>query len=272
MLRFGIITDIHYTPDDQTGAATTAAGLERCIGYWKESCVEFVVQLGDLISREGAEAERDLLEVKERLARFPGRMVHIPGNHCLAVPQERLFRIMGISAPYYSFAQGGVRFVVLHGMDVSVLTEPENEADRHLLAYYRDVRQAHAYCGAVGSRQLEWLVGELDLALKNEEPVIVLSHFPLLDETTDEKHGLLWNHEEVSAIICRYPNVRACLGGHYHPGAYALREGAHFIVLPGFVTCGGQEQRCCSTAEVADGRLRITGANGAILYDLEFGT
>ncbi|NTV02775.1 MAG: metallophosphoesterase [Chlorobiaceae bacterium] len=267
-LRFGIVTDIHYTPDEQAG--TTPAGLTRCINRWQEQKTAFVVQLGDLVSREGDAAFCDLVEVRGMLARYPGPMVHVPGNHCLAVPQERLFSIMGIPAPYYAFATGGIRFIVLHSMDVSMLSEPENTADSNLLAYYRDVRQALFYCGAVGSRQLEWLVGELDSALRNEEPVIVLSHLPLLEETTDAKHGLLWNHEEVSALISRYPNVRACFSGHFHPGGYALRDGIHFIVLPAFA--GGCEQPCfcCGTVEIGDGRLRILSLDGNTLHDLEF--
>lgn len=268
-LRFGIVTDIHYSPENQPGPGTTAAGLERCIACWEVADAAFVIQLGDLIDREGIQAERDLFAVRGMLARWPGPMVHVPGNHCLAVPQERLFDILGIPAPYYSFGRGGVRFVVLHGMDVSVLSDPETEADEHLLTYYRDVLQAPFYCGAIGSLQLEWLVMELDASLRNEEPVIVLSHLPLLPETSDERHGLLWNHEEVAALICRYPNVRACLSGHYHPGAYAVREGTHFIVLPAFANCG--EEPCCCIAEIVDGRLSIITIEGEVLYDLDFG-
>ncbi|NTU93861.1 MAG: metallophosphoesterase [Chlorobiaceae bacterium] len=268
MLRFGIVTDIHYTPEERAGI--TDACLVRCAESWLKAETSFVVQLGDLISREGPEAESDLLNVKEMLSRYPGELVHVPGNHCLAVPQDRLFRILGIPAPYYSFTRGAIRFVVLHGMEVSVNSEPETAADRNLLSYYQEVVQAPFYCGAIGSRQIEWLATELDLALQNREPVIVLSHLPLLEETSDVRHGLLWNHEEVSAIICRYPNVRACLSGHYHPGAYAFREGTHFIVLPAFVNCAETQQQCCCTAEVSDGRLRIGAIDGGLLYDLDF--
>jgi hypothetical protein len=265
-LRFGIVTDIHYTPDEQTGR--TPAGLARCIAFWKERETAFVVQLGDLISREGDAAVQDLDTVRGLLAGYPGPMVHVPGNHCLAVPKQQLFNIMGIPAPYYAFSRGGIRFIVLHGMEVSILSEPAGEADRHLLAYYRDSSRAPLYCGAVGSRQLEWLAAELDTALLSREPVIVLSHLPLLEATTDEKHGLLWNHEEVTALICRYPNVRACLSGHFHPGAYAAREGIHFIVLPAFAN--GDSGFCCMTAEIAGLHMQIAGIDGVLLHDLAF--
>lgn len=264
--RFGIVTDIHFTPGEPAGR--TPSGLARCIAFWKEQETAFVVQLGDLISREGDVAVQDLAVVRDLLSGYPGPMVHVPGNHCLAVPPEQLFSFMGIPAPYYSFSRGGIRFIVLHGMEVSILSEPASEADRHLLAYYRDLRQAPLYCGAVGNRQLKWLATELDTALLSGEPVIVLSHLPLLEATTDEKHGLLWNHEEVSALICRYPNVRACISGHFHPGGYALRDGIHFIVLPAFAN--GDPGFCCMTAEIAGHRMRIAGIDGMLLHDLAF--
>lgn len=247
-LKFGVVTDIHYNPETETGGQTEA-GLERCIEKWTSEGVEFVIQLGDLISREGPEAEADLIAARDMLARFPGKVYHVAGNHCLAVPPERYKAIMGLDSLYYTFARHGIRFITLDGMDVSAINEPQTEADRHLLEYYRDVLNAPFYCGAIGTRQLEWLVNELDLALKNEEQLIILSHLPLLKETTDEKHGLLWNHEEVIAILSRYPNVRACLSGHYHSAAQAVRDGIEFVVLPAFA---GNGEPSCSVGQIIE--------------------
>jgi len=255
-LRFGIVTDIHYNPETETGNQTQA-GLERCIEKWTHEGAEFVIQLGDLISREGPEAEADLIAARDMLARFPGKVHHVAGNHCLAVPPQRYREIMGLDSLYYTFSSHGTRFIVLDGMDVSAVNEPQNEADRHLLEYYRDTVKAPFYCGAIGSKQLEWLVNELELALKNEAPVIILSHLPLLKETTDEKHGLLWNHEEVVAILSRYPNVRACLSGHYHSAAQAMRGGVQFVVLSAFGDGKAVGDGCCI-------KMRIK------LYTLEF--
>ena len=259
-LRFGIVTDIHYNPETETGNATQA-GLERCIERWTREGVEFVIQLGDLISREGPEAEADLIAVRNMLARFGGPVYHVAGNHCLAVPPERYKAIMGLDSLYYTVAKHGIRFIALDGMDVSAINEPQTEADRHLLEYYRDVVKAPFYCGAIGARQLEWLVKGLDLALKNEEPVIILSHLPLLEETTDEKHGLLWNHEEVTAILLRYPNVRAVLSGHYHSAAQAMRGGVQFVVVAAFGDCADD----CFVAELSANGLAIRSALGQAL-------
>ena len=268
-LRFGIVTDIHYDPETEIGNQTEA-GLERCMEQWRQEGAEFVIQLGDIINREGPEAEADLIAVRDMLARFPGPVHHVAGNHCLAVPSGRYKEIMGLDCLYYTFNAHGIRFIVLDGMDVSVNAEPENEADRNLLRYYREERQEPFYCGAVGSRQLEWLAGELETSLMTLEPVIVLSHLPLLEETSDHKHGLLWNHEEVTELLCRYPNIRACFSGHYHPGAYAFMCGIHFAVVPGFATRAEHPEFMAGTVAIADGRMHISSTDGARLHDLEF--
>lgn len=271
-LRFGIIADIHYALDRNPSAAIQAAeGIGECTAHWQEGGMDFVVQLGDLIDGESEEAERNLAAVRALLARYHGKMVHLPGNHCLAIPPDRFFPLMGIDAPYYSFELKGIRFIVLHGMDVSVLSEPDCEEDRQMLSHYRDRLQAHFYCGAIGIRQQAWLISELDAARDRAEPVIILCHFPLLEETTDPKHGLLWNHEAISAIVCRYGNVRACLSGHYHPGAYACRNGIHFVVLPAFANRTEPPSGfSCGTVEIGNNRILVQSSTGSILYDLDF--
>jgi metallophosphoesterase superfamily enzyme len=270
-LRFGIITDIHYAADDtDLNAREAAQSILCCTARWQEMGTEFVVQLGDLISREGHEAETDLLEVRKMLAGYTGPMIHVPGNHCLAVPPDRLFGILGIPAPYYSFTAGTIRFIVLNSMDVSVHSEPDTDRDRRMLTHYRDEVQALFYCGAVGTRQQEWLVHELDASVRDRQLVIVLSHLPLLEETTDEKHGLCWNHQEVTEILFRYSNIRACISGHYHPGAYASRNGIHFIVIPGFISRSEPPYFSCGIVEITSGRLRISAIDGTILHDLDF--
>ncbi len=270
-LRFGIISDIHYSPENAGQEEEVATALGRCLDDWEAQDVAFVLQLGDLISREGPEAEADLIAVTAMLAGAPAlRFEHVPGNHCLSVGHERFFSLMGIP-PWRTFSAGGIRFVVLHGMEVSTAAEPDDPADRHLLDWHHGVQRQPFYCGAVGSRQMAWLRETLDDALRQGEPVIAVSHLPLLEASSDERHGLLWNHEAVSGLLLRYPNVRACLCGHYHPGSYALRSGTHFVVVPGFVTRREHPAFMAGTVEISGGRMRILGTGGTPLHDLAFG-
>jgi len=268
-LRFGIVTDIHHTVDaGREDILQEESLLRHCTDLWDEEGVTFAVQLGDLISDEGDRAPASLGEVTDLLSRFGGKLVHVPGNHCLAVPLARFLEVTGMHAPYFSLTVDGIRFLFLNGMDVSVLSEPENDSDRNLLEHYRG--QAPYFCGAVGTRQLEWLISELEDASARRERVVVFCHLPLLPDTTDEKHGLLWNHDAVTGILLRYGIVRACFGGHYHPGGYAMLGGIHFIVLPAFVTRDRTPGFPCGIAEIGAERLLIRSIGGDVLHDLDF--
>ncbi|NTV98681.1 MAG: metallophosphoesterase, partial [Chlorobiaceae bacterium] len=231
-MRFGIITDIHFS------AGQDKRRLQKEILGWRESGANFAVQLGDLIAGKPDKASKELQEVKSILETCHCTIRHVIGNHCLALPEARLFSSLGLERAYYSFKEGEFRFVVLHGMDVSVHSRPEEEEENELLERARTSPGLHDYCGAVGRAQKAWLKESLQKAEKAGEKVIILCHFPLLPETSDLKHGLLWNHREISEMILSSAAVKVCFSGHFHPGAHAVSNGIHFIALPAFVNPG----------------------------------
>jgi len=56
-VRFGIITDIHFSTGNETAAAhLAAADLRNCIEGWKRKKIGLLLQLGDLI--QGSEAHK----------------------------------------------------------------------------------------------------------------------------------------------------------------------------------------------------------------------
>jgi len=155
-------------------------------------------------------------------------------------------------------------------MDVSIHNEPEKSEDRQTLEYFLAQPDKHDYCGAVGTLQKAWLKEELDIAERVGEKVIVICHFPLLPETTDTKHGLLWNHQEIVKILASSSTVKACLSGHYHYGGYALKDAIHFVVLPAFVNRIEHQSLTCGLVELEKNRMVIRNQNDAIVYDLPF--
>jgi manganese-dependent ADP-ribose/CDP-alcohol diphosphatase len=261
-MRFGIITDIHFTPADDEYA------LRRSILGWQESGAVFVVQLGDLIAGNPAEAPAELKQATSVLESYNGTIRHVIGNHCLAVPEEELLRSLGMERAYYTFTEGKYRFIVLHGMDVSVLSRPETPENLAMLEWFRKNPKCHEYCGAVGKTQKNWLKGELEKAEQAAEKVIILCHFPLLPETTDLKHGLLWNHSEISGIILSSTAVKACLSGHYHHGAHTVANGIHFIVLPAFVNRGGETGFSSGTVELDNSKIVLRDQENRTLHEL----
>ncbi len=269
-LRFGIVTDVHLStkPEGAAGTNPSAADLGALIEGFRTKKVDFVLQLGDLISGIGNHYLEELRLALTILKSYPGPIRHVIGNHCLALPREKLMAELGIKESYYSFSIKGFRFIVLDGMDVSVLREPETAEERKMIEYYHAHPEIHHYCGAVGERQKAWLKEVLLRAEQAEEPVIALCHFPLLPETTDEKHGLLWNHSEIAELLASSPALKACISGHYHYGGHQMQGGTHFVVLPAFVNRHEHPDFSGGTAELECGRIRICNQHGELFLDL----
>ncbi|MBM3423791.1 MAG: metallophosphoesterase [Chlorobi bacterium] len=270
-MRIGLITDIHFSMTGDTGSAPAAvADLRACLAAFRENRTHFMLQLGDLIAGSAEDAESELMKVLPILGEYTGGACrHVIGNHCLAVPRERLLASLGLQRAYYSFVFETFRFVVLDGMDVSVSGLAGTEADRQLLKRSLAQAELHDYCGAIGERQMAWLRTELSEADERSEQVIVICHFPLHPATSDMKHGLLWNHMETRRVLAECPAVKACIGGHYHYGGSMEEDGIHYIVLKAFVNREEHPGSAWTVAELRQERLIVTARNGQALFDLE---
>ncbi len=267
LLRIGLITDIHCSAESWPAAS---AELRLCLDCWRDNDVDVVMQLGDLIQGSEMHKGDELQQVLSLLKEFSGDIRHVIGNHCLALPRQALLEALGLHDPFYSFSVEGFRCIVLDGMDVSVLRTPETPEDCRILALFRAHPELHDYCGAVGIQQSLWLTRELEGAERFGERVIVFCHFPLLPETTDHKHGLLWNHAWIAELITSFSNVQACLSGHYHYGGYALYHGVHFVVFPAFVNRHEHPRFICGMAELHHGWMVIKNQRNETLYRLPF--
>ncbi len=268
-LRFGIITDIHFSTESETAAAeSTAAELRACMECWQRHDVDFLLQLGDLIKGSDACKHEEFRQVQSLFKPFTAPIRHVIGNHCLALPRRELMEALGLQSAFYSFTMQGFRFIVLDGMDVSVLRTPETEEDRLHLAHFHAHPELHDYCGAIGTRQKAWLQNGLEDAERASEQVIIICHFPLLSATTDQRHGLLWNHREIAKLLAASPAVKVCLSGHYHYGGYAKLNGVHFVVLPAFVNRSAHPRFACGTVELQGERMVVRNQLDETVYDL----
>ncbi len=269
IIRFGIITDIHFSLESESAAAAeTAADLRRWLVMCRKKKVDAVLQLGDLIKGSENEKVEELREALKILREFSGTVHHLIGNHCLALPRKELLNALGMQAAFYAFARKGFRFIVLDGMDISTLNRAETARDRQQLESYLARPELSNYCGAIGEAQQAWLKRELDDAEQSGEQVIVICHFPLLEETTEPRYGLLWNHREITKLLASSPAVKASISGHYHYGGYALHQGIHFVVLPAFVNRREHPAFACGTLELQNERMVIRNQNNEPLYDL----
>lgn len=271
-IRFGVISDIHAAGTPGTPAwAQMETDLEKCLEFWKQENVATVIQLGDLIDGPPEIAELQYHEVSSLLGRFDGELRHVIGNHCLDLSLPKLLDTAGLQSPHYSFLLQHVRFIVLHAMDITISSKPENPDDEQRLALFHNEPWAQPYTAALGQKQLHWLAEELNRAHALGEEVIICSHLPVLRETTDQRHGILWNHEEVSRLLMTYPNITACLGGHYHPGAAFHTGGIGFFTFPSFASRHIPPSVSCGIIELENEFVTIRDQDQRIVHRLPRG-
>jgi manganese-dependent ADP-ribose/CDP-alcohol diphosphatase len=164
-------------------------------------------------------------------------------------------------ALYYDFVPyAGFRFIVLDSFDVSEMSAstPANydlavallcaknhnyAAGRHLWLEGisdEDARYTPAN-GALSAEQLAWLKDTLQEALEKGQKCFVFNHVPTYVRCT-QPSTLLWNCEDVQALLQSFPNVVAFLAGHDHDGGYAQDEvGIHHLVPPAPLECDVDE-------------------------------
>jgi manganese-dependent ADP-ribose/CDP-alcohol diphosphatase len=270
-IKFGIITDIHFSTTSETAVAiTTAADVRGWLENCKKHNVDFLFQLGDLIKGSEEHNQEELRQANSLLKEFSGTIHHVIGNHCLASPKKKLLEALGLQNSYYTFIEKGFRFIVLDGMEVSIQNKPETPEDQQTLEDYLAEPEKHDYCGAVGLRQKTWLKNELHTAERTGDNVIVICHFPFLANTTDTKHGLLWNHQEIVELLASSNSVKACISGHYHYGGYAIKDKIHFVVLPAFVNRHEHPHFTCGKVELQSNRMMIRNQKDEVVYNLLF--
>ncbi len=230
-VRFAALSDVQYADQETKGRRTyrqSLAKLEAAVAKLRGEQLDFVIHLGDLVDG-GAENAARIMPVFERL---PRPHYNVLGNHDFFGPREAVLRAFGMKQACYTFACRGCRFVVLDGMQVSV----RDEEGAKMLAALKEQRapNAQAWNGAVGARQREWLRRTLEEAHRGGERAVVFCHFPVLAAATTPAH-LLWDHEEVLAVLDRQPAVAAYICGHDHNGGFAERNGVQHITLRGVV-------------------------------------
>ncbi len=226
---FGLVTDLHYGMSaygnrDCPGAL---ARLHATLAAFADARIELVVNLGDAIDDAPSVAAELALcaEVRKAFDAFPGEVLHVIGNHDVAMLSKTEFlAAMGSRYPaYYSLDVFGVHFVLLDGN----CREDGTDFDRGNFSW------DNAW---VSPAQMEWLAD--DLAAVNR-PTLLFCH-ECLDETADDPH-VLRNAPDVRSVLRRHPNIHAVFHGHYHPGRHTSIDGIPCHTLPALVTGVGTE-------------------------------
>ena len=259
LVRFGMVTDLHYADIDPDPAPCGVVGrrfyreslrkLDEAVAMFNSRGLDFAIELGDFKDntngREGTLAHLDAIEAS--FARFNGPRYHVAGNHdfdCLS-PEELFARTPNdgkvSSTGYYSFVKNGVTFIVLNAcFDSSLKPYSENNP-------WNDAN--------VPPQEMEWFEAQLAAATA---PVVVFCH-QRLDDAAEPNH-IVKNAAAVRALIEKSGKVCAVITGHQHCGGYHLLNGIPYYSLRALVIEEGEGEN--SFAEVAvypSGEFTVTG-------------
>ncbi len=262
LFSFGMISDVQYQDKDpfhNRHYRTSLRKLRESVADLNTRALRFTIQLGDLID----EGEQSLGEILPVFNGLNMERRHVLGNHDFALGRTTVLEALGLESAYYTFAHEGWRFVVLDSVDVSVSGGWPEDSERvrlarTMLAALESRKQLHGYPwnGALGKAQLAWLDRTLADACARGERVVVAAHHPVLLEATTPYH-LMWNHEEVRAVLDDHACVVAYLNGHDHGGGYAERGGIHYLSVNGMVEA--PERNAYAVVHVFDDRLQVEG-------------
>jgi len=259
-LSFGVIADVQYADQDDSGRRHYRAALDKlraCVADLNTRSLDFTIQLGDIVDGGSANLDR-LLPVFSGLS-MPKR--HVLGNHDLTVGRDAAYSRLGLSAPYYSFTIAGWRFIVLDCSDISVEGGWPEDSSHYLQArdwLDRLKRQgrpnAEPWNGGIGEEQLQWLKQRLADAAAARERVIVFGHMPILAASAE--WALLYNHDEIARLLESSGAVVAYMCGHDHAGGYAQRSGVHYITVQGMVEA---PETAYAVVTIQSDRIEIRG-------------
>ena len=260
-LRFGVVADVQYCDAEPEAGRYFRQAPEKLLAAvrdFNDRSLDFVIQLGDLIDRDFQSFPK-ILSIYQQI-KAPA--YHVLGNHDFWVDVEKrqdVVRILGLERGYYDFSKRGWRFIVLDGNDLSLYASGQGElryAQAEMMLsdiQQQGLPQAQRWNGGISNVQLEWLRDRLADSLQQGQRTIVFCHFPVYPP---DQH-ILWNADDVLAILEDFPHVTAYLNGHNHAGNYAKKEGIHYLNLKGMVDTA--DRNAYAIIEVYPDYLKVLG-------------
>ena len=235
--KFLVFTDLHTDIVHDTVARMQAICAEA-----GAQGVDFILHLGDIMypetdfllkhapesieKRKGSwflcDRDDEKLAIKALLAET-GLPVHsVLGNHDMdSCSKETACLYWNIPANYYSFVEGGVRFIALDTNHFTLNGE---------YIHYDHNNYRHSdgdHTSWLGPEQIAWLEAEI---MASTEPCVLLSHAPL-----SGCGGSIHDSEEVLQILRRVNSDRRrvilALNGHNHEDGMTVRACVPFVQI-----------------------------------------
>ncbi|MEJ7769139.1 MAG: metallophosphoesterase [Chitinophagaceae bacterium] len=261
LFTFGVIADVQYADRDNhltRHYRSSLHKLDQAVEVFNKEKVRFVMSLGDFINDDFKSF--DTLNAITRKLNMP--LHHVIGNHDYEVDDEKkskVLAVMKLKKDYYAFLKKNWKFIVLNGNDISMMSNtvgsPKYDSAKQIFDQLKlaGVPSGKPWNGTLSTGQLNWMKKELANALKKNQQVILLCHFPLYP---DQSPHILWNTTEIRETIEAFPNVKAYLNGHVHASQYFLQNGVNYVTFKGMVE---KDENAFAIISVFKDHLEIKG-------------
>ena len=260
LLKFGIITDVHYSDNEPVETRFYRSSLRKineALTVFREDSVDFVINLGDLIDKDF----RSYKPAMTIIDSFGLQIYHVSGNHDFSVKPYYKKKIPALEHEkkgYYSFSYSNFRFIFLNGNEISTYISANKKTIKNATDYICELKDkgevnAIEWNGGISSKQLDWLSEQLTQATEKGEKVIISCHFPVIPENI---HNLL-NYNDILTVLKRFNNIIAWFNGHNHAGNYGNINHIHFVTFKGMVET--ENTNSFSEVEVYRNKIWIKG-------------
>jgi predicted phosphodiesterase len=255
MVRFGMLSDIHYADREPAGTRfyrQSLAKMNECIDRMNLEKPDFIIELGDFKDQDAVPNEANTLkylsDIESAFRRFNGPTYHVLGNHDEDGISKSQFleRVENTGIPktksYYSFDVKGIHFVVLDGN----FTKDGEEYDHGNFSWDDTM---------IPEVQMDWLKNDM----KNcRLPTIVFIH-QMIDDSVNAKQAVL-NAAEVRKVLEQSERVFCVFQGHVHEERLNTINGINYYSVNAMADGDGPENNAYMIVDVfKDGRLNIEG-------------
>tara|TARA_R110002049_G_scaffold308621_1_gene513170 strand:+ start:1125 stop:2042 length:918 start_codon:yes stop_codon:yes gene_type:complete len=263
-LAIGIIADCQYCNCETNKTSyyqSSLHKLEEAIEQFNTEPLNYTIHLGDFIDRDFKSFE-NLLPIWNKVS---SNKFHVLGNHDFNVADSlkpMVLDRLNLKSRYYSIIENQWRFIVIDGNDLSFHGAYSQQKKRQTDSLYSEKVKTKEPSKLVGNgglshEQLVWLDNELNTATENNEQVGIYCHFPVVG---NEYTRILWNSEQILALIDRYPCVKFYFNGHNHNGDYVERNGVHYLTFKGMVET--ENNSAYASVRIVKNKIYIKGHGG----------
>ncbi|MFE8147031.1 metallophosphoesterase [Brenneria goodwinii] len=276
LLKFGLVTDIHYADNDTYGAPGeefyevyrhALPKFRQVVDLFNTQSLDFAIELGDFkdcVSPQNHEQTIGFLkQVEGEFAKFKGDRYHVVGNHDFDAisPQDFLACTQNAGDAngklYYTFVKNGVRFIVLDACYTDAKGEGVHFSHNN---FTWDIAN-------IPDEEIDWLRAVLK---SDDKPIVVFTHQTLdyFDPEMAKAKVIVQNAEPVVKALEDSGRVLAVFSGHHHPGRYNFRNGIHYFTTKALVEWPLPHNACAIVTIDKDLNIYVEGMYDAVSRQL----